>query len=136
MIEDVSLMTMKNVLGVSMSTIAGEHFFSAGLSSPWSVAKFAESKEDQDQVWNYFDESAKSSMIFGALLSWSLKSLWPITGSTVVVAYYKSLYKDALNKASSNGLKKTINQTGLSDAISQITSTGSIQDIQMLLRYI
>ena len=42
---------LKAALGLSVSMISSEHFFSAGMSSPWSVAKFAKSPEDKRQVW-------------------------------------------------------------------------------------
>lgn len=100
-IEILSFETLKNTLGLAVSVIGVEHFMSAGLSSPWSVAKFAETQEDKNQVWHYFREAASASMIFGGVISWMLKSWYPVIGSGLTVAYYYKLYKDALEKAPS-----------------------------------
>ncbi len=47
--------TLKKTLGMAVSVIATEHFMSAGLSSPWSVAKFAISDEQLDQIRKFLD---------------------------------------------------------------------------------
>lgn len=132
----LDIMVLKDTLGMSMSVIGGEHFFSAGLSSPWSVAKFAESDEDQRDVWKYFHESAASSMIFGSVLSLTLKSIWPIASSAATVLYYRHLYKGALDKASENGMKKKVQGQGLDKTIEEITSKGSIDEIKNLSKYL
>jgi len=136
MIEQMTIQSIKNVLGTSMSVISGEHFFSAGLSSPWSVAKFAASKEDHDEVWYYFRESATSSLLFGGLLSLAMKSLLPVVGSAATVVYYRNLYKSALDKASQNSIKANVQNQGLSNTIEDTVSKGSIEEIKNLTKYL
>lgn len=96
--EELSNNDLKSTLGLAVSVIATEHFMSAGLSSPWSVAKFAVSDQDKQEVWNYFDKAAIASLGFGALISYKLKSIWPVVSSGVTVIYYKKLYADALSR--------------------------------------
>lgn len=136
MIEEISVGALKSTLGMSMSVIGTEHFFSAGLSSPWSVAKFAQTLEDQKDVWHYFDESATSSLLFGSVLSLTLRSIWPVAGSLATTFYYKNLYKSALDKASQNGIKTNIQNQGLSKTIEEIVSKGSIEEIRNLSKYL
>lgn len=95
-------MTIESTLGMALSVIATEHMFSAGLSSPWTTAKFAQSLEDQKEVRYYFKEASVASLIFGAALSYQLKTPWPLMGSGVTVLYYKNLYDSALKKADNN----------------------------------
>lgn len=132
----MDLNLLKNTLGMAMSTIATEHFYSAGLSSPWSVAKFAESPQDQKEVWHYFGESSKSSLIFGGILSLTMKSIWPLAGAGVTCLYYKSLYNHAMKKASLNQTIKQIGQNGANKTIAEIMATGSIEDIKRLSEYL
>lgn len=89
---------LKNTLGLAVSVIATEHFMSAGLSSPWSVAKFAISDEDKQEVWRYFNEAAISSGIFSLVTAYMLHSWYPIVSSGLTLAYYKKLYSDALSR--------------------------------------
>ena len=135
-LETLSIASLKSTLGMSMSVISTEHFFSAGLSSPWSVAKFAQTLEDQQDVWHYFNESAASSVLFGGVLSLTLRSIWPIAGSAATVLYYKNMYKGALNKASQNGIKANIQNQGLSKVIDDTVSKGSIEEIRNLSKYL
>lgn len=95
-------MAVESILGMALSIIGTEHFMSAGLSSPWSVSKFAQSLEDKDEVWHYFNEAGTASLIFGAALSYQLKTIWPLAGSGITVLYYKNLYNSALKKADNN----------------------------------
>ena len=89
---------LKNTLGMAVSVISTEHFMSAGLSSPWSVAKFAISDEDKQQVWHYFNEAAVSSGVFSVITAYMLKSWFPIVSSGITLAYYRKLYADALSR--------------------------------------
>ena len=89
---------LKETLGMAVSVIGSEHFFSAGLSSPWSTAKFAISDKDKSEVWHYFNEAAYASMTFGVVVSYMLKSWYPIISSGLTLAYYRKLYKDALSR--------------------------------------
>jgi hypothetical protein len=90
--------TLKKTLGMAVSVIATEHFMSAGLSSPWSVAKFAISDEDKQQVWHYFNEAVYASAVFSVITSYMLKSWFPIISSALTLGYYKKLYADALSR--------------------------------------
>lgn len=94
--SELSNDSLKNTLGMAISVIATEHFMSAGLSSPWSVAKFAISDEDKQQVWHYFNEAATSSTVFSAITAYMLKSWYPVISSGLTLLYYKKLYRDAL----------------------------------------
>lgn len=132
---EISIGALKSTLGMSMSVIGTEHFFSAGLSSPWSVAKFAQTLEDQQDVWKYFNESAASSILFGGVLSLTMRSIWPIAGSAATVYYYKRLYGSALEKASMNGIKSNVQNKGLGNVIEETISKGSIEEIRNLLKY-
>ena len=89
---------LKETLGMAVSVIGSEHFMSAGLSSPWSTAKFAISDQDKSEVWHYFNEAAYASMTFGLVVSYMLKSVYPIVSSALTLAYYRKLYKDALSR--------------------------------------
>lgn len=89
---------LKETLGMAVSVIAGEHFMSAGLSSPWSTAKFAISEEDKREVWHYFNEAAKASIVFGGIVSYMLSSIYPLASSGIILLYYKKLYGDALKR--------------------------------------
>ncbi len=93
---EISNERLKNTLGMAVSVIATEHFLSAGLSSPWSTAKFAISDEDKQEVWHYFYEAAISSGVFSVITAYMLKSWFPIISSGITLAYYKKLYSDAL----------------------------------------
>ncbi len=95
----LEIAALKSTLGIAMSVVGTEHFMSAGLSSPWSTAKFAKTLEDKKEVDHYFSEAATSSLLFGGFLSYSLKSLFPIIGAGALVLYYKNLYNKALSGA-------------------------------------
>lgn len=90
--------TLKKTLGMAVSVIATEHFMSAGLSSPWSVAKFAISDDDKQQVWHYFDEAVYASAVFSVITAYMLKSWVPLISSGFTLAYYRKLYADALSR--------------------------------------
>lgn len=90
--------TLKKTLGMAVSVIATEHFMSAGLSSPWSVAKFAISDDDKQQVWHYFNEAVYASAVFSVIIAYMLKSWFPIISSGLTLAYYRKLYADALSR--------------------------------------
>ena len=98
MTETLTNDTLKKTLGMAVSVIATEHFMSAGLSSPWSVAKFAISDEDKQQVWHYFYEAVSASAVFSVITSYMLKSWVPLISSGLTLAYYKKLYSDALSR--------------------------------------
>lgn len=88
--------TLQRTLGISMAVISTEHFMSAGLSSPWSVKKFAQTTADKEEVWHYFWEAALASFIFGAFVSYMLSDYWVIASSLLTIGYYYYLYDDAL----------------------------------------
>ena len=91
---------VKNALGFGVSLIAAEHFISAGMSSPWSVAKFAETKEDEAQIWKLFTEASVASIVSAALIGWLLGDvevfLWSIAGAVSVMVFIGSEYYRAL----------------------------------------
>lgn len=92
---------LKNALGFGVSMIAAEHFISAGMSSPWSVAKFAKSEQDAKQVWKLFYEagaaSLASALIIGFLLRDGEVLFWSIGGALAVMLFVGSEYQRALN---------------------------------------
>jgi|SRR5271157_1201894 len=92
---------VKNALGFGVSLIAAEHFISAGMSSPWSVAKFAKTQEDADQVWKLFTEagiaSVVSSVIIGFLLGDLEVFVWSVAGAVAVMVFVGSEYRRALD---------------------------------------
>ncbi len=96
MTDELTNDNLKKTLGMAVSVIATEHFMSAGLSSPWSVAKFAISDEDKQQVWHYFNEAVSASAIFSVITAYMLKSWTPLISSGLTLAYYRKLYSDAL----------------------------------------
>lgn len=98
MTETLTNDSLKKTLGMAVSVIATEHFMSAGLSSPWSVAKFAISDEDKQQVWHYFNEAVSASAIFSVITAYMLKSWVPLISSGLTLAYYQKLYADALSR--------------------------------------
>jgi hypothetical protein len=59
---------LKNAMGFGISLLAAEHFISAGMSSPWSVAKFAESEQDAAQIWKLFSEAGAASLISAGIM--------------------------------------------------------------------
>lgn len=91
---------LKAALGLSVSLIAGEHFFSAGMSSPWSVSKFAKTEQDQGEVWTLFWEAAAGSAVFavavGFLLGDGLAFLMSLAGAVVIIAWMYWDYKRAM----------------------------------------
>jgi len=97
---DGELQNLKNALGFGISLIAAEHFISAGMSSPWSVAKFAKTQQDADQVWKLFWEagaaSVASAVVIGILLKDGEVLIWSLIGAGAVMAFVGSEYQRAL----------------------------------------
>jgi hypothetical protein len=95
-----NLQGVKNALGFGVSLIAAEHFISAGMSSPWSVAKFAETQEDADQVWKLFKEASIASIVSSVVIGWLLGDLevfvWSVVGAVSVMLFVGSEYQRAL----------------------------------------
>lgn len=100
MAEDNGLQGLKNALGFGVSMIASEHFISAGMSSPWSVAKFAKTEEDAAQVWKLFREAAIASVVSSLILGWLLGDVevlaWSLIGAVSVMLFVGSEYQRAL----------------------------------------
>lgn len=98
---DSGMQGLRNALGFAVSLTAAEHFVSAGMSSPWSVAKFAKTDEDQRQVWRLFWEAAGASvisaMIVGYLLGDTEAFLWSLGGAVSVMVFIGYEYKRALD---------------------------------------
>lgn len=95
------LQRIKDALGFSVSLLASEHFISAGMSSPWSVAKFAKTEEDAAQVWKLFREASYASIATAAVTGYILKSweafAWSLAGAGAVIVFVASEYKRALD---------------------------------------
>lgn len=95
------LQGVKNALGFGVSLTAAEHFISAGMSSPWSVAKFAKTEDDRRQVWKLFTEASVASVASAAIIGWLLGDwevfLWSMAGAVAVMVFVGSEYHRALN---------------------------------------
>lgn len=100
MAEETNLQGLKNALGFGVSMIAAEHFISAGMSSPWSVAKFAKTQEDADQVWKLFKEASIASIVSSVVIAYLLGDrevlVWSLIGSLSVMMFVGSEYQRAL----------------------------------------
>jgi hypothetical protein len=92
--------SLMDAMALGISMLASEHFFSSGMSSPWSVAKFATTEEDKAQVWHLFSEAAGASVITAIVLGLLLKDesafWWSVGGTVAIVAwmwydYYRAL---------------------------------------------
>lgn len=94
------LQGLKDALAFSVSLIASEHFVSAGMSSPWSVAKFAKTDKDAEQVWKLYREAAYASVATSAVVGLLLHDWeafwWGMAGATAVMVLIASEYKRAL----------------------------------------
>lgn len=92
---------LKSALGFAVSLTAAEHFVSAGMSSPWSVAKFAETDQDKQQVWKLFTEAAEASIISALIIGWLLDDSaafwWSVAGAAAVMVFIGYEYKRALD---------------------------------------
>jgi hypothetical protein len=97
---DGNLQDLKNALGFGVSLIAAEHFISAGMSSPWSVAKFAKTQQDADQVWKLFFEAGAASIVSAIVIGWLLHDktvlMWSLIGAGSVMIFVGSEYQRAL----------------------------------------
>jgi hypothetical protein len=91
---------LEAVLVLGISAISAEHFFSAGMSSPWSVSKFATSDEDKRQVWRLFKYAAYGSIIFAVIIGLALggaKAFWyAVGGAGAITAWMWYEYREAL----------------------------------------
>ena len=92
---------LKNALGFGISLLAAEHFISAGMSSPWSVAKFAETDTDVAQVWRLFFEAGAASVVSSGVIAFLLRDWevfwWSLGGVGLVMVFVGSEYKRALD---------------------------------------
>jgi len=95
------LQGLKDALAFSVNLIASEHFISAGMSSPWSVAKFAKTDKDKEQVWRLFQECVVASLATSAIMGYLLGSweafFWGIVGAVSVMIFVGSQYERALD---------------------------------------
>lgn len=95
------LQTVKDALGFGISLLAAEHFISAGMSSPWSVAKFAETDADKQQVWKLFYEAGAASVVSAGIMALLLKDwevfFWGLVGVALVMGFVGSEYSRAIN---------------------------------------
>lgn len=90
----------RNALAFAVSMIASEHWISASMSSPWSVAKFAKTQADVDTVWQLFKEAAIASLvgsaIIGALMDDHEAFMWSILGAGLTLWFVGDQYQRAL----------------------------------------
>lgn len=97
---DTELRGIKNSLGFALSMIASEHWISASMSSPWSVAKFATTQEDADQIWKLFTEAAVASLIGPVILAVLMRDwevlFFSLLGSGLTLVFVGSQYQRAL----------------------------------------
>ena len=93
-------MNERIALGFVAATLTAEHMISAGMSSPWSVAKFATTAQDQAQVWTLFTEALVVSGIIagitGVMLGGGAVLWWSLGGVVLVGAYVGWEYQRAL----------------------------------------
>ncbi len=57
---------------IGIPLLLSEHVFSANLSSPWTTGKLAQSEQDHTAFWNLFTEASIASLIFAALIGFTL----------------------------------------------------------------
>lgn len=82
--------------GVGMSLIAGEHFFSTFLSSPWTTEKFAETEEDKAKIRRLYMMACAASLASAIVLSAILKQWWPLLAAIILCVLYIVVYERAL----------------------------------------
>ena len=89
-------MPVATAAGIGMSLIAGEHFFSTFLSSPWTTEKFAETEEDKAKIRRLYYYACAASLITAFILSRILKQWWPLIAAVVLCAMYVIVYERSL----------------------------------------
>jgi len=92
---------LKAALSFAVTVIAAEHMFSAGMSSPWSTAKFTENPDDKRVVWKLFGLSIGASLAFAVIVGLLMKDnkalVWGVIGVAAVSALMAYEYKNALD---------------------------------------
>jgi hypothetical protein len=98
---ETSLQDLKNGLTFAMAAIASEHFFSAGLSSPWTTGKFAKDSEDQRKVWKAFWLAAGGSAAFAVAISLIIGNgesmVYSLLGAGAIIAWMWYEYDSNMN---------------------------------------
>ena len=89
-------MAVATAAGLGMSIIAGEHFFSTFLSSPWTTEKFADTEEEKAKVRKMYVYAAVCSVIAAATISYILGQLWPLLAAMALSILYIWVYERAL----------------------------------------
>ena len=91
---------LKSALAFATTVIAAEHMFSAGMSSPWSTAKFTESPDDKRIVWKLFGMSVAASLAFAVIVGFLMKDnkalVWGIVGVGAISVLMAYEYQNAL----------------------------------------
>jgi hypothetical protein len=90
-------MAITTAAGLGMSLIAGEHFFSTFLSSPWTTAKFAETEEDKAEVRRMYLMATALSLITAIAIAYVLGQIWPVIAVIILCAIYIWVYERALS---------------------------------------
>jgi len=88
---------LKAALGVSVSVIAAEHFFSTFESSPVTTEKFFKTDEEKAKVWRCFGYAAASSIVFAFVMAFFLENYWSIIATLCIIGLYFWVYYDALH---------------------------------------
>ena len=91
-------MPLATAAGIGMSIVAGEHFFSTFLSSPWTTQKFIETEEDKKLVRKLYWLAVILSLITALVLSLILKQKWPLVAAAILCVIYIVVYEKAMNK--------------------------------------
>lgn len=97
MTDSVEVKQLKSALGLGVSVLTAEHFFSAGLSSPYTTQKLAQGNPtDAKIVWELFWEASIASMGLAFMLTILLKDPWAVIGTVGIIIMYYYEYKNAL----------------------------------------
>ena len=88
--------TLTDVMAFATTVIASEHFFSTFLSSPVTVQTLYKNKEDQRIVSKNLYLAIASSLGFGFILSYQLKSWIPLLSAGAVSILYFAIYTKAM----------------------------------------
>ena len=84
--------------GVGMSLIAGEHFFSTFLSSPWTTEKSVETEEDKAKIRRLYMMAMVASLITAGVMAYILKQAWPLIAAGILCIMYVIVYERAMGK--------------------------------------
>jgi len=90
---EVSNTALRTALGIGISAIATEHFFSASLSSPVTVKEL---KQNPETVRQAYAVAIIMSLMLAIVLSVILKNITPVITTIVILGVYIILYERAI----------------------------------------